>query len=1377
MWKGKEVLDNLIIGRVEPHIYAFTTETIPNYLKVGDTYRPVSERINEWKQKFPNLKKKDNWEWSAKIGKDEEASYFRDFAVHKFLEDERKRTRLTRKDIKNDIYFSNEFFRSANSKDVDDAIKDINKSYKNNDFKYDFFKFEGDTRVRQEEHYRRSDLEWKLRNNQQEVVDNFIKAVDNGRTNLLMYAVMRFGKSFTSLMCAKAATKVCKKGSRLIVVVSGKADVKDEWKQNVEVPKNFENFVFLEADNLKANKNIIKKNLEDNKQVVCFLTLQDLQGKDIKEKHKELFKFNNYIDLLIIDETHFGARADKYGIVLKEREKDVIQNFDKEFSNKNDDTDYVDSEKADDVVKSLKAKVRIHLSGTPYRILMSSEFEKDDIIAFCQFDDIINEKEKWIKNNLDKDEKNDEWENPYYGFPQMVRFACNLNKSSRERLEELSKDGIKHNLSDLFKPYSIQRDDEDNKHKLFVYEKEIKDMLLAIDGSKSDSEVFSFLNYDKIKKGNMCRHMVMVLPYCASCDAMETLIHKMSKKKMFKNLNQYEILNVSGHEIPNEFKKISNIKNKIKELEANNKKTITLTVNRMLTGVTVREWDTMIYLKDSSSAQEYDQAIFRLQNQYIKEFVDKNNRKVKIDMKPQTLLVDYYPSRMFVMQENKSFVYNVNVDEAGNDKIEERINKDLKISPIIIFDENSIKKVTPNDVMAEVANYSKNRGVADEVNEIPIDLNLMDDKLIKEAIDKENELGSKNGLSIEANKGEEVDDEGNIIEIEDIDNKNDNIGNDSSNVNDITEDERESLRKKFKNYYSRILFYSYLSKSKLNSLNSIIVSLKNDKDNKRILNNLGLDQNVLAKMILRMDKFALRRLEYKIDNLNKLSREQGKGIDSAYVAMKKFGRLGENEIVTPQEIADEMTSLVGVENYKRIVANKERIIDIASKKGEFAVSIVKLFDRIKIDRKLYNNAIYSIATSKVAYEFTRKVYELLGLDIKCIASNIISSDLINIKVIDDEGYETKEIDYDLLKNILSQKIDFCDIRLDDVVDEEEKKVKFGVVVGNPPYQVKNHIQVYPFFYLLSRVLGDCVSIVFPTGWQDPKTANNLQYLNNKDIKQDKRIVRIDNRQNVFPEVPGAAWVNIILWKKNFDNKLKGKQQLYIEGKKHKIVELLIDKKDIEKPMEIVKMANIVMNHKSFKSISNQISSRKPFGLDTEVFKTYENDFKVKCISDNCLTVFGAHGEIRYVSKKFHLLTNNDKWKLYKVLVPYAWGNMDERKYLGGAFADIIIAKPDDISNETYLVAGCYKSLKESRYLAKYLMTKFLRALLYLNKTSRHSTTAWNAIPIQDFKERWWDKDIEQIDKHLFEKYCIPDNIKKFIINKFQTKTVDNIINY
>ena len=52
-----DVLNELIIGRVEPQIYAFTTETVPNYLKVGDTYRPLEVRLNEWRKHFPNLVK------------------------------------------------------------------------------------------------------------------------------------------------------------------------------------------------------------------------------------------------------------------------------------------------------------------------------------------------------------------------------------------------------------------------------------------------------------------------------------------------------------------------------------------------------------------------------------------------------------------------------------------------------------------------------------------------------------------------------------------------------------------------------------------------------------------------------------------------------------------------------------------------------------------------------------------------------------------------------------------------------------------------------------------------------------------------------------------------------------------------------------------------------------------------------------------------------------------------------------------------------------------------------------------------------------------------------------------------------------------------
>ena len=79
---------------------------------------------------------------------------------------------------------------------------------------------------------------------------------------------------------------------------------------------------------------------------------------------------------------------------------------------------------------------------------------------------------------------------------------------------------------------------------------------------------------------------------------------------------------------------------------------------------------------------------------------------------------------------------------------------------------------------------------------------------------------------------------------------------------------------------------------------------------------------------------------------------------------------------------------------------------------------------------------------------------------------------------------------------------------------------------------------------------------------------------------------------------------------------------------------------------------------------------------------------------------------------------------FKVFVPYAWGNMDEKAGLGGAFSDIIIGKPYEISTESFQEQGLYDNESHALYHAKYILTRFARACLYINKYSQHSTTAW-----------------------------------------------------
>ena len=333
-----QLLEDIIIGRVEPHIYAFTTETVPNYLKVGDTYRPVEQRLNEWRKHFPQLEKK-----YQKVAKANEETFFRDFAIHQYLEYELKKLRLVQGDLDSTIYYSNEFFKDTNVSDIDDAITDIIDAHKNNEPKYKFYKFDGS--LLPETHTYARNQEYEPRPNQKETIKRFRDAIDNGRNNLLMYAVMRFGKSFTSMCCAVEMK------AKFVLIVSAKADVKNEWKKTVESHVKFDGFNFLDSNSLLESETIIKDKLEANEKVALFLTLQDLQGDDIKTKHKEVFE--NQIDLLLIDETHFGARALEYGKVLKELKSKKELKSETELNDESLD-------ELEETTKTINSKIRIH---------------------------------------------------------------------------------------------------------------------------------------------------------------------------------------------------------------------------------------------------------------------------------------------------------------------------------------------------------------------------------------------------------------------------------------------------------------------------------------------------------------------------------------------------------------------------------------------------------------------------------------------------------------------------------------------------------------------------------------------------------------------------------------------------------------------------------------------------------------------------------------------------------------------------------------------------------------------------------------------------------------------------------------------------------
>lgn len=1339
----KEVkIEEIIIGRVTPHIYAFTTNTIPNCLKVGDTYRPVGVRLNEWQKVFPNLQKE--FEGEATI--DDEV-FFRDHAVHQYLKMDLRKQSLLPTEAPSAKEYSQEFFKATESAEIEEAILDIKENYDSNSAKYKYYNI--DTRSSEAHTYVRNQT-FEPRGNQQTAIDNFKIAIENGRTNLLMYAVMRFGKSFTSLCCAKEMD------AKIVLVVSAKADVKDEWQKTTESHIKFSNYVFLD-DNALRDENSIENAIKDGKGVVVFLTLQTLLGDEIKPKHKEVF--DNHIDLLIVDETHFGARAEKQGAILRGSGED----FD----------DFVKSEEGEEQVKKINAKIKLHLSGTPYRILMGSEFDKEkDLIAFCQFTDIVHEQEKWERENIEKDEPDVEWVNPYYGFPQMIRFAFNPSSSARQKLEELKDNGFSYNFSALLKPKSVEKD-ENNLHKQFANEQEVLELFEAIDGSSQDEKVLGFLNFDNIKQGKMCRHIVCVLPYCASCDALEELIRNNVEK--FKNLNEYEIINISSKEEPNRYRNIKAVKDIIKQCEAEDIKTLTLTVNRMLTGTTVEEWDTMIFLKDTASPQEYDQAVFRLQNQYVKiiKADDGSDDVIKFNMKPQTLLVDFDPQRMFIMQEQKSLIYNANIEKGGNEKLRERIEEELRISPIITLNKDKLARVESSDIMRAISNYSSNRSVLDETNDIPIDLNLLKDDTIRFEIEKQAPIGSNQGFQTDAHEG---DDDGTDFDAPDSDEENGADVSPQSEpttpIENLDNSETKKLEEKFRTYYSRILFFAFLSKNKTENLDNILSYIDSEA---RLAENLGLNKDILASFRQKMNPFILNKLDNKIQNMNDLANdEKVEPIDRALTAIHKFNRLSTSEVTTPKKICEDMIELLPNECFENIRNRNRLMLDIGSKAGEYAIAICKKCDELNIPRSEIANSIVSIPTSTVAYEFTRKIYEVLGLSVNAIAKHFNAYDVIESEATKDAN---GKIDYEKIKQILTQNKPFAEITLQDQINNEEgEEMKIEAVVGNPPYNIEDggagasSTPIYNYFVTLAKaVTKRSFTMVFPTRWYAGGKGADLAEFRN-DMLDDpcvKELHDFPNPDQVFPNTNIRGGVCYLSWDKEYDNKnelttvatyedkntcKRARRPLKTEG-----IDIFI------RNDQALSIINKVAKNEKFASMLDYVSALRPFGIRS-YFITRGEWKPTQAGVKNPIKLYGKAKWVGYI--EIEKVLSNKQWiRKWKVCTPRA-NNIGTE--LNDDNLNTFISEPNSVCTEAFMVVGADLDLDREgcQKLAKYMNTKFVRFLHSLAKPSQDATKkTYRFVPLQNFTPNSdidWSKSISEIDQQLYSKYGLSQDEIYFI---------------
>ncbi len=123
---------------------------------------------------------------------------------------------------------------------------------------------------------------------------------------------------------------------------------------------------------------------------------------------------------------------------------------------------------------------------------------------------------------------------------------------------------------------------------------------------------------------------------------------------------------------------------------------------------------------------------------------------------------------------------------------------------------------------------------------------------------------------------------------------------------------------------------------------------------------------------------------------------------------------------------------------------------------------------------------------------------------------------------------------------------------------------------------------------------------------------------------------------------------------------------------------------------------------------------------------------------------------KYIKREY--LVENDYIDKYNLFVPEA----NNTGAYGETLTEPVIGLPRDGSADTYLSAGKFDSITEVENLAKYMKTKYFRALLGVKKVTQHCPPpVWSIIPIQNFASSSdinWNTSIANIDRQLYKKY-------------------------
>lgn len=520
--------------------------------------------------------------------------------------------------------------------------------------------------------------------------------LEDSQKQFLWNAKMRFGKTICAMQLVKEM------GVKRVLIVTHRPVVNVGFHEDFEkiFGKNNPNWKYgTKSDKGNTDKgdfyalNTFSKQSKDN-HFVFFASMQYLRrstlvGGDNDEQLKKDLLLTDW-DLVVIDEAHEGTRTS-----LGQR---VI-----------------------DTLKKEKTKV-LHLSGTPFNLF--GDFKDNEIYTWDYIQEQQAKKEFSEKHPLEY--------NPYAELPQMKIYTYSLDKLFDQFVEQ----GASFKFSEFFRVWtgnpkadSPKEDDPkmpDGAKGRFVHETEVNKFLdMLCDDSKDSNYPFSKESYQE-----NFNHSLWIVPGVKEAKALEDLLHN------HPVFGDFEVKNVAGNGLQGEEADdaLDAVKNAI-GAQPREKYTITISCGRLTTGVTVKEWTAVLYLKGSemTSAATYMQSIFRVQSPWV----DTEHG----DMKSTCCVFDFAPDRTLKMvAETAKFSSMAKKKTAKKETEDERETQEhrdketmqafIDLCPVISLDGGKMAEFDVNTIYKKLENVYIDRlvrsGFDDNCLYNPEELNKLD---------------------------------------------------------------------------------------------------------------------------------------------------------------------------------------------------------------------------------------------------------------------------------------------------------------------------------------------------------------------------------------------------------------------------------------------------------------------------------------------------------------------------------------------------------------------------------------------------------------------------------------------------------------------------